>query len=195
VKEATLLLQKLAQLHEMGNVAKFLATSRGRARVRALHHLSGGNHRIYIVLSQFITQDSVDLLVEPFMQMVDELTPYYQERIRWLPPLQRKIIECLADNEGTMPVKEIAKRLFATHQTISSQLQDLREKGYVMANQRGRESLYEISEPLMRICIEVKDHQRSQPLRLLVDFLRVWYDDRELPPKTSLTAIHFIDGK
>ena len=35
----------------------------------------------------------------------------------------------------------------------------MREKGYVEANQRGRESLYEISEPLMRICVEVKDNR------------------------------------
>lgn len=89
-------------------------------------------------------------------------------------------MEYLCSREGTVPVKDIAKRLFATPQTISSQLQDLREKGYVEANQRGRESLYEIREPLMRICVEVKDNQRIQPLRLLVDFLRVWYDDKEL---------------
>ena len=180
VTEATELLQNIARLHEKRSVVEFLATSRGRSRVRAIHHLSGGNHRIYIVLSQFINRDSVDALLEPFLKMVDELTPYYQERIRWLPTLQRKIVEYLCTCEGTVPVKEIAKRLFATPQTISSQLQDLREKGYVEANQRGRESLYEISEPLMRICVEVKDNQRLQPLRLLVDFLRVWYDDHEL---------------
>ena len=180
VEEATELLQNIARLNEKGSVVEFLSTSRGRSRVRALHHLSGGNHRIYIVLSQFITRDSIDALLGPFMKMVDELTPYYQERIRWLPALQRKIVEYLCGCEGTVPVKEIAKRLFATPQTISSQLQDLREKGYVEANQRGRESLYEISEPLMRICVEVKDNQRHQPLRLLVDFLRVWYDDQEL---------------
>ena len=180
VEQATELLQNIGRLQEKGSVVEFLATSRGRSRVRAIHHLSGGNHRIYIVLSQFITRDSVDALLEPFMKMVDELTPYYQERIRWLPPMQRKIVEYLCTSEGTVPVKEIAKKLFATPQTISSQLQDLREKGYVEANQRGRESLYEISEPLMRICVEVKDNQRHQPLRLLVDFLRVWYDDQEL---------------
>jgi tetratricopeptide (TPR) repeat protein len=180
VEEATELLQNIARLHEKSNVVEFLSTNRGRSRVRALHHLSGGNHRIYIVLSQFISRDSIDALLELFIKMVDELTPYYQERIRWLPPLQRKIVEYLCGCEGTVPVKEIAKRLFATPQTISSQLQDLREKGYVEANQRGRESLYEISEPLMRICVEVKDNQNHQPLRLLVDFLRVWYDDQEL---------------
>ncbi len=184
VDEANELLQKIAQLQGKDSVVEFLATSRGRSRVRALHHLSGGNHRIYIVLSQFITRDSIDALLGPFMKMADELTPYYQERIRWLPPLQRKIVEYLCSCEGTVSVKEIAKRLFTSPQTISSQLQDLREKGYVEANPRGRESLYEISEPLMRICIEVKDNQRLQPLRLLVDFLRVWYDDKEL--KTRL---------
>ena len=180
IEEATELLQNIARLQKKQSVVEFLATPRGRSRVRALHHLSGGNHRIYIVLSQFITRDSIDALIEPFMKMVDELTPYYQERIRWLPQLQRKIVEFLCGCESTVPVKEIAKRLFATPQTISSQLQDLREKGYVEANQRGRESLYEASEPLMRICIEVKDAQNHQPLRLLVDFLRVWYDDYDL---------------
>ena len=180
VEEATQLLQNIARLNQQDSVVEFLATSRGISRVRALHHLSGGNHRIYIVLSQFITRDTIDALLGPFMKMVDELTPYYQERVRWLPTLQRKIVEYLCSCEGTVPVKAIAKRLFATPQTISSQLQDLREKGYVEANQRGRESLYEISEPLMRICVEVKENQRRQPLRLLVDFLRVWYDDAEL---------------
>jgi DNA-binding transcriptional ArsR family regulator len=180
ITQATELLQNIARLQKKDTVVDFLATSQGRSRVRAIHHLSGGNHRIYIVLSQFITRDSVDALLEPFMKMVDELTPYYQERIRWLPPLQRKIVEYLCTCEATVPVKDIAKRLFATPQTISSQLQDLREKGYVEANQRGRESLYEISEPLMRICVEVKDNQRLQPLRLLVNFLRVWYDDQDL---------------
>ncbi len=180
VDEANQLLQKIAQLQGKASLVAFLATNQGRSRVRALHHLSGGNHRIYIVLSQFITRDTIDALLGPFMKMVDELTPYYQERIRWLPALQRKIVEYLCSCESTVPVKDIAKRLFATPQTISSQLQDLREKGYVESNQRGRESLYEVSEPLMRICVEVKDNQRLQPLRLLVDFLRVWYDDKEL---------------
>jgi tetratricopeptide (TPR) repeat protein len=180
VNGARELLQKMARLQGKTELAKFLTTSRGRSSVLALHHLSGGNHRIYIVLSQFITLDSIEALLGPFLKMVDELTPYYQERIRWLAPLQRKIVEYLCSCEGTAPVKEIAKRLFTTPQTISSQLQDLREKGYVEANQRGRESLYEISEPLMRICVEVKENQSYQPLRLLVDFLRVWYDDNQL---------------
>ncbi|MCB1099093.1 MAG: MarR family transcriptional regulator, partial [Verrucomicrobiae bacterium] len=179
-EEAAELLMNIARHNDQTDVVAFLETARGRARVRALHHLSGGNHRIYIVLSQFITRDNIDSLVAPFQKMVDELTPYYQERIRWLPPQQRKIVEHLCKSEGTVPVKELARQLFASHQTISNQLKDLREKGYIKASQRGRESLYEVTEPLMRICVEVKENQNYEPLRLLVDFVRVWYDDREL---------------
>ncbi|MCF6323112.1 MAG: ArsR family transcriptional regulator [Gammaproteobacteria bacterium] len=180
VKQAAELIGKIATLNGQAEIATFLHSATGQSRVRALHHLSGGNHRIYIVLSQFITRESIDDLVVPFTKMVDEMTPYYQERIRWLPPQQRKIIEYLCAQERPTSVKEMARKLFAKHQSISSQLMDLREKGYVQSSPRGRESLYEIAEPLMRICIEIKENQTREPLRMLVDFLRVWYDGQEL---------------
>ena len=180
VEQAAELLGKIATLNKQDDVAAFLRTATGRARIRALHHLSGGNHRIYLVLSQFITRRSINALVQPFAKMVDEMTPYYQERIRWLPPQQRKIVEYLCSCERPATVKAISRRLFATPQTISSQLKDLRGKGYVRAAQRGRESLYEIAEPLMRICVEIKENQSDTPLAILVDFLRIWYDVEEL---------------
>ncbi|MGB1110640.1 MAG: ArsR family transcriptional regulator, partial [Gammaproteobacteria bacterium] len=178
--EAAALLGNIARLKQQEEVSLFLNGATGKARIRALHHLAGGNHRIFIVLSQFITRDNIDSLVVPFTKMVDEMTPYYQERIRWLPAQQRKIVEFLCGRERPTPVKQIARRLFATQQTISSQLKDLRGKGYVIAEQRGRESLYQIAEPLMRICVEIKENQTHAPLRILVDFLRVWYDGPEL---------------
>ncbi|EGV30340.1 regulatory protein ArsR [Thiorhodococcus drewsii AZ1] len=180
IEQARELLQNIAQLNGQSDVVSFLKSATGRSRIRALHHLSGGKHRIYIVLSQFINRDSIEALVEPFAKMVDEMTPYYQERIRWLPAQQRKIVEFLCTQDRPTPVKQIARRLFASQQTVSSQLKDLRGKGYVQSAQRGRESLYEIAEPMMRICVEVKENQNQGPLRILVDFLRVWYDGREL---------------
>ncbi|WNB74346.1 ArsR family transcriptional regulator [Methylomonas koyamae] len=188
VEEAAELLGKIAALNRQEKAAAFLRSPTGRSRVRALHHLSGGNHRVYLVLSQFITGDNINALVEPFAKMVDEMTPYYQERIRWLPPQQRKIVEFLCGRERPTPVKDMARHLFASQQTISSQLKDLRAKGYVQSAQRGRESLYEIAEPLMRICVEIKENQSPGPLRLLVDFLRVWYDGAQLDERLSASG-------
>jgi tetratricopeptide (TPR) repeat protein len=181
VDEAVDLLRNIAQLNENAELSALLATARGRARVRAIHHLSGGNHRLYIVLSEFITAKSLDELVRPFEVMVDEqLTPYFQERLRWLSPQQRKIVEFLCFQSRSVPVKDIAGRLFLPHTTVASQLMQLREYGYVQPHPRGRESLYEITEPLMRLSMQVKETHDREPLKLIVDFLRVWYDRGEL---------------
>ena len=185
IDDATQLLSKIADLNQNSDLTQFLNTPTGISRVQALHHLSGGNHRIYIVLAQFITKDSIDALVQPFEKMVDEMTPYYQERIRWLPAQQRKITEYLCGQRPTA-VKQIAKRLFASEQSISSQLKNLRDKGYVQSTKRGRESLYEISEPLMRMCVQVKETQSHAPLGILVDFIRIWYDKHELSQRLTI---------
>jgi tetratricopeptide (TPR) repeat protein len=186
VGEATELLRKIARLNGSAELEKFLETPRGRSRVRAIHHLSGGNHRLYIVLSDFVTRQTLEELTRPFEQMVDEqLTPYYQERLRRLTPQQRKIVEFLCLRSRPVPVKEIAERLFATHSTVASQLKQLREMGYVVSHQRGRESLYELAEPLMRLSMQVKDTRAGQPLGLLVDFLRVWYEREELEQRLA----------
>jgi DNA-binding MarR family transcriptional regulator len=150
--------------------------------------LSGGNHRIYIVLSQFITRETLDELVGPFEKMIDELTPYYQARVKGLSPQQRKMIEFLCTCPRPVPVTQIARSLFMKHQTATGQLKELREKGYVRSHPRGRESLYELTEPLMRICVEAKEN-RHEPIRLIVDFLRIWCTPRQLqqlPARSSL---------
>ena len=89
------------------------------------------------------------------------------------------MIELLCEKSNALPVKEIAQRFFITPQTASGQLKDLRKKGYVTAEAVGRESFYELQEPLMRICLEVKK-QRGKPIKLFIDFLRIWYTEKEL---------------
>ncbi|NMG19015.1 tetratricopeptide repeat protein [Brasilonema bromeliae] len=177
--EAVDLLRHIAQLEGDKELEDFIKTATGRDRIRAIHHLSGGNPRIYVIFSQFLTRKLLDELVEPFMRMLDDLTPYYQARMSWLSQQQRKIIEFLADRRRAVTVKEIAQRCFMTHQTASSQLKDLHQKGYVTPEFIGRESFYELHEPLMRFCLEVKK-QRDEPIRLFIDFLRIWYTRTEL---------------
>ena len=41
------LLTKIAEMNDDRELAAFLRTPDGRARVRALHHLAGGNHRVF----------------------------------------------------------------------------------------------------------------------------------------------------
>lgn len=183
--DATLLLTRIAQCEGDKDLASFIQNPIGRARIRAVHHLAGGNHRVYVIFSQLLTRESLDELVEMVVQSLDDLTPYYQSRIAWLSPQQRKIVELLCDRRHPLPVKEIAQRCFITHQTAASQLKDLREKGYLRSEQIGRESYHELHEPLMRLSLEVKK-ERGSPIRLIVDFLRLWYTPKELRERLEL---------
>ena len=160
-------------------LAAFLRTPVGRARARAVHHLAAGNYRAYVVLSDFLDQESLDDLVGPFMHMVDDLTPYYQDRMRQLPPAQRKIVEYLCLGGTPTTVKDIATPCLMSHQTAAKQIGALEAAGFVRRMRSGRNTFCELSEPLMRICIEVKDNQ-TRHFRLFVEFLRHWFSTREL---------------
>jgi tetratricopeptide (TPR) repeat protein/DNA-binding transcriptional ArsR family regulator len=178
-EEAQQLLVNIAKWRHQTDLVNFLNTPTGQTRVKAVQHLAGGNPRIYIIFADFLTHQSIEKLVSPFMSLVDALTPYYQSRMQYLSAQQRKIVELLCEKKSPIPVKTIAQRCFMTAQTASSQLKELREKGYVRAEAIGRDAFYEITEPLMRICLGVKK-ERGEPLRLMVDFLRVWYPRTEL---------------
>ena len=173
------LLEKIAIEREDKALAVYIKTPEGRARIRAVHHLAEGNPRIYIIFAQFLTQESLDDLVQAFMHTLDELTPYYQARIKELSGQQRKILEYLINYAGAAPVKQIAKACFITQQVCSSQLRQLRLKRYVRVIEQGRESYYELCEPLMRLCMDVKK-QRGEPVSLLVEMLRIWYTEDQL---------------
>ena len=184
--DAVALLNHIAKLEGNNDLASFIQSPTGRDRIKVVHYLSGGSPRVYIVFSAFLmTPESLDKLVEPFMEMLDSLTPYYQDRMKYLSNQQRKIVDFLCDRGGAAPVKQIAKRCFIEQRTVSSQLKDLRDKGYVKTEEIGRESWYELREPLMRFCLEVKK-QRNQPIRLIVDFIRVWYTRKELQQRLGL---------
>jgi tetratricopeptide (TPR) repeat protein len=184
-EEATVMLQKIAELDGQTDLANFLQTPAGKARIRAVHHLAGGNPRVYTLFAQFITRESLDELVQTFMKMLDDLTPYYQSRMKELSNQQRKIIEFLVDKREAVMVKEIATQCFVEQRVVSGQLRELRNKGYVVARANGRESFYELTEVLMRLCMEVKKY-RGQWVELFVDFLRIWYRPGERQGKLAM---------
>ena len=173
------LLAKKAIHEDKPDLADFLRTPLGRARARAVHHLAAGNHRAYVVLFDFLDKESLEDLIGPFMHMVDDLTPYYQGKMRQLPPAQRKIIEFLCLERRPATVKHISASCLMSQQTAAKQIGELATAGFVSRNRSGRNTFCELSEPLMRICIEVKDN-KTQYFRLFVEFLRHWFTSREL---------------
>ncbi|MCL1469139.1 tetratricopeptide repeat protein [Argonema antarcticum] len=177
--EAVDLLTKIANLEGNSELESFIQTPTGRNRIKAVHHLACGNHRIYVIFAEFLTRKKLDELIEQFNRTVDELTPYYQGRMAWLSQEERKIVKFLCDRQGAIPIQEIAESCLMEYKTASSNLKDLERKGYVIYEAIGDNYFYELQDPLMRLCLEVKQ-KRTEPICLCVDFLRKWYSRNEL---------------
>ncbi len=185
--EGVALLQRLARYDNDEKTAAFLDTPVGRARVRAVQHLAGGNHRIFVLFYDFLHQGGSEHFVTPLLKTIDALTPYYQSQMARLSPQQQKIINFLSEHRKPATVTTIAKACLTTHQTAASQLKQLLTNRYVRVDRVGRESFYELTEPLLRICVEAKAHG-GRPLNLLVDFIRYWFSREELQRKMSHTT-------
>jgi len=181
------LLQRLARWNKDEKTAAFLDTAVGRARVRAVQHLAGGNHRIFVLFYDFLYQGGSEHFVTPLLKTIDALTPYYQSQMVRLSPQQQKIVNFLCEHRKPATVTRIAKNCLTTHQTAANQLKQLLTHRYVRVDRVGRESYYELTEPLLRICVEAKTHH-ERPLGLLVDFIRYWFSRDELQDKLSHTG-------
>jgi tetratricopeptide (TPR) repeat protein len=178
-EDALQLIINVAREYKKQDLVDFLGTNEGHFRIRALRHLAGGNHRMYIMLSEFLTKDSLDELVTAFEQLAEELTPYFQERLRSLPPQQARVVQSLCNAEGALTVKAVATDTFLPEGNCSKHLGELKKKGFVTCSRRGKESYYEMAEPIMRLCLEIKS-QRGRPLRLIALFLRAWFPAQAL---------------
>jgi len=178
------LLRRLALARGDLETEAFIASPIGRARVRAIQHLAGGNSRIFVLFYDVLQRRAPntpldDYILEPLQKTIDALTPYYQSKMSSVSPLQQKILLFLCQRRIPVTVTTIANGTLSSHQTVANQLKQLLSSRYVRVNRLGRESYYELAEPLMRICIEAKAHDH-EPLRLLVEFLRYWFYREEL---------------
>jgi len=76
-------------------------------------------------------------------------------------------------------VKNIAENCFSKPNVVSKQMTILQRLKYVDAQSAGRETYYELAEPLLRICNEVKEN-KGGPIKLFVDFLGNLYHAEEI---------------
>ncbi len=192
--DAIQLISKIAQFQGNRELAACIATPRGRARVRALRYLAGGNHRAYVTFAPLLIQDSLDELIKPLMQTIDDLTPYYTSRVAALTVDQRKIIEYVCDGRHPVQAGDVARACFIPAAAAATQLEALCKMGHLQSFQIANARYYELHEPLMRLSFEVKKH-RGKPIGLLLDFLRLWYSPAELKQKlATLPAQSALDA-
>lgn len=187
LENATELMRRIAELRDDADLVKFLNTDVAKNRLAAIEALAGGHPRIWLLLSGCVSIKAIDELVPLFLEALDDLTPYYQDRLRELSDQQQELVVLLSEAGGALSNRALAERSGIAQNQVAVILRQLTERGYVrraevpeeIATGDARMSFWELREPLMRLCLDVKQ-ARGRPLRMVVEFLRAWYGSRLL---------------
>jgi tetratricopeptide (TPR) repeat protein len=189
------LLRKVAEVRKDHDLLEFLDTDAAYRRLAAVEALAGGHPRVWLLLAGCISVPAIDQLVPLFLEALDDLTPYYQDRLRELGDQQQELVVLLCEAGGARTNRALAESSGIAPNQVASILRTLADRGYVRhavlpdnlsAGDR-RRTHWELREPLMRLCLDVK-RSRGEPLRIVVEFLREWYGARLLDETVGLPS-------
>jgi len=173
------------------DVAEFLRSDTGTARLRAIEHLAGGQPRIWATLAASLTVDGLDELVNLLLTRFDDLTPYYQEQLNRLSPHQRRVVLALARADHAVSVGELAELVDVEQRSVAKTVKELADKNWVNPVDTpfahlldGRKTYYELSEPLARLSFQIKA-ARNTPIETVVEFLKCWFEPSDFDPNGS----------
>jgi len=156
-------------------------------RVRSIEHLAGGQPRIWALLAEGLTIDQLDDLVHYLGANFDDITPYYQSQLRQLrAPIQRRIVLTMVREDRALSAKAIGELINVKAATVTKTLRDLHDKGWVQPVDSpllkfvdARLTYYELSEPLLRLALELKDNSRHE-INTILSFVKLWFDPTEI---------------
>ena len=180
------MLTTLAREANNSELAKRLSENESLARIHTIAHLAGGQPRLWALLGSALTVEDLRDLTTLLLNRFDDLTPYYQEQLARLSPMQRLIVAELATADRPLPVKDLAERIGYDQRSTAKAVSDLTERGWLKPTSTiftalldRRRTYYDLAEPLARLAFQIKD-SRGEPLPLIVDFLTNWFDVEQL---------------
>ncbi len=155
-----------------------------KPRLLAMHTLTGGNPRLIMTLYELIAQDNLSDIITRFHQLLDKITPFYQDRIKDLPPQERALLETIAlmRTEQRTPVN-IAKKFRKSRKQTSVLLKRMTEAGYLTVSPNpddNRSRLYRIKEGFFDIWLAMNESRANRKhMPFLVNFLSLWYASQQ----------------
>ena len=173
-------IKKIALSENNEELVQFLETPDGKGHLEAIHQFTKGNHRLLLVFFDFLKAEYRSNLSDVFLKSIDELKPYYDSFLKSLSPQQQKIVQYLSLQRNPQKGADIGRNCFLDKSTVSKQLSELQRLGFINpVNEKGRDKYYEISEPLLRMCIEIGE-DRNGIIKLFVNFLGQIYTKEQL---------------
>jgi AAA ATPase domain len=178
-EEARDLLLAMAETQKNTELIAYVDTPEGEAKLRAIFELTEGNHRLLVAFFDFFMAEFRSELSKSFLRTVDQLKPYYESFLKLLPTQQQKIVQFLVQERIPQAGRTIADNCFLPINGLSSQMSNLQRLGYVRNDRQGRDAYYEITEPMLRMCLESNENTDGI-LSIFVDFLGSLYPVQDL---------------
>lgn len=152
-------------------------------KIQSLHTMTSGNPRLIMILYELIAHDNILDVKLQFQKLLDQISPFYQDRLKDLAPQERALLENMAlmRSEPRTPAN-ISKKLRMPPQQTSSLLKRMTDAGYLTVSenpQDKRSRLYRIKEGFFDLWLAMS-LSRTQRKRLpyLVEFFEAYYRDR-----------------
>ncbi len=155
-----------------------------RAKLKAISHYTGGSPRMAVVLTNLLLEDNVLSTVNTLMGLIDDLTPYYQDLTKSIPPKSKILFDTLIRKGENISQSELAKIVGATQSKISKAFLWLKDNGYIIGKKRSKSAAFSYSvadriHVLYYKMREVHHNKQITPIWLFSDFLVVFYQEKE----------------
>ncbi len=179
-EDTVALLKRYAEIETRNDIIEKLKES--EPKLRAIHELAGGNPRLILSLYHIIVEGDITSVETAFLKLLDELNPYFRERMNDLSAQQREIIDVMARAEKLLTPTDISARCYVPVNVVNSQLKRLEEIGYASKSPKKykKRVLYDLNERLFSLWRKMRVEAGRKRLGFIVKFLEMWFSKEEL---------------
>ncbi|MDR3555612.1 MAG: hypothetical protein P4L55_12720 [Syntrophobacteraceae bacterium] len=156
------------------------------SRLRGLLAITGGLPRFTHLVYEVIVDTDVQKVMDALNSFLDEMTPYFQQRLdpRFIPQPEIDLLHTLALARGPQQPTELADQLYGVQTNeVSELLGRLEERGLVKRAGRpgGRAVTWDLTEPLYRVWTQFRDNIANQEqYYLLAEFVALLFSRDEI---------------
>ena len=198
-EEAREMLSTLAREADNTELAEYASGPDVMVQIRTITHLTGGVPRVWAMLGSALDAADFEGLSTLLLTRIDAFTPYYQEQLAQLSPLQRLVVAELAATNHPLPVKDLAERVGSEQRSVAKAVSDLSERAWIkpvstlftdLLDQR--RSYYDLVDPLARLALQLKDSD-TLVLPSIVNFLETWFGTEKLTDSFSFDLLGKVE--
>jgi len=158
-------------------------------KLKAISRFTGGSPRMAVVLTNLIFNDDAISTARTLNDIVEDLSPYYQDLMSRMPPRSKILFDTLIREKENISQSELATKVGTNQASISQAFKWLLNNNYISGHKVDGEKQYRYSVSdrvfvLFYYKRYIHNGLQCSYIRILADFLVSFYDIKELTINT-----------